>query len=70
MDNEIKFSGVINQNDRLVARGNKEGIKPLPSEQDGEMIFMELTLRVKMRKEFDKKLGGINFAMMLRGSYR
>ena len=44
MDNEIKFSGVINQNDRLVARGNKEGIKPLPSEQDDEMIFMELAL--------------------------
>ena len=69
MDIEIRFAGVINQNGRLVARGNKEGIKPLPSEQDGEMIFMELALRVKMRKEFDKKFGVINFVMTLRGSY-
>ena len=30
------------------------------------MLFMELALKVKMRKEFDKQLGSVNFAMALR----
>ena len=30
------------------------------------MIFMELALRVKMRKEFDKQFGPVNFAMASR----
>jgi hypothetical protein len=30
------------------------------------MLFMELALRVKMRKEFDNQIGGVNFAMASR----
>ena len=30
------------------------------------MLFMELALRVKMRKEFDKQLGPVNFTMSQR----
>lgn len=67
LDSEIRFAGVINQRGRLVAGGIKEGIKPLSSERDDEMLFMELALRVKMRKEFDKQLGGVSFAMASRG---
>jgi len=44
----------------------KEGVEPLESKKDDEMIFMELALRVKMRKEFDKQLGPVNFAMASR----
>jgi hypothetical protein len=62
-DVETRFAGVINQNGRLVAGGIKEGITPSSSERDDEMLFMELALRVKMRKEFDKQLGGVNFAL-------
>jgi len=67
LDSEIRFAGVINQRGRLVAGGIKEGIKPLSSKRDDEMLFMELALRVKMRKEFDKQLGRVNFAMASRG---
>ncbi|MFQ5475410.1 MAG: DUF6659 family protein [Nitrosopumilus sp.] len=65
-DPKIRFAGVINERGRLVAGGMKENVEPLESEKDDEMIFMELALRVKMRKEFDKQLGCVNFAMASR----
>ena len=63
---KIRFAGVINERGRLVAGGMKENVEPLENEKDDEMIFMELALRVKMRKEFDKQLGTVNFAMASR----
>ncbi len=66
IDPKIRFAGVINERGRLVAGGMKDNVKPLESEKDDEMIFMELALRVKMRKEFDKQLGPVNFAMASR----
>ena len=66
IDQKIRFVGVINERGRLVAGGMKENVEPLESEKDDEMIFMELALRVKMRKEFDKQLGPVNFAMASR----
>ena len=65
-DPKIRFAGVINERGRLVAGGMKENVEPLESEKDDEMIFMELALRVKMRKEFDKQLGPVSFAMASR----
>jgi hypothetical protein len=66
IDEKIRFAGVINERGRLVAGGMKPNVEPLESEKDDEMIFMELALRVKMRKEFDKQLGSVNFAMASR----
>ena len=66
IDPKIRFVGVINERGRLVAGGMKENVEPLENEKDDEMIFMELALRVKMRKEFDKQLGPVNFAMASR----
>ena len=66
LDSKIRFAGVINPRGRLVAGGMKENIKPLESEKDDEMLFMELALRVRMRKEFDSQLGPVKFAMSLR----
>ena len=66
LDPKIRFAGVINERGRLVAGGMKENVEPLENEKDDEMIFMELALRVKMRKEFDKQLGAVNFAMASR----
>lgn len=66
IDSKIRFAGVINERGRLVAGGMRENVEPLESEKDDEMIFMELALRVKMRKEFDKQLGNVNFAMASR----
>ena len=44
----------------------KQGVTPLESEKDDEMLYMELALRVKMRKEFDAQLGCVKFAMSQR----
>ena len=66
LEPKIRFAGVINERGRLVAGGMKENVEPLENEKDDEMIFMELALRVKMRKEFDKQLGPVNFAMASR----
>jgi hypothetical protein len=66
LEPKIRFAGVINERGRLVAGGQKKDVEPLESEKDDEMIFMELALRVKMRKEFDKQLGPVNFAMASR----
>jgi len=66
LDPKIRFAGIINERGRLVAGGMKENVEPLENEKDDEMIFMELALRVKMRKEFDKQLGTVNFALASR----
>ena len=66
LDPKIRFAGIINEHGRLIAGGMKENVKPLETEKDDEMIFMELALRVKIRKEFDKQLGLVNFAMASR----
>jgi len=66
VDPKIRFVGVINERGRLVAGGMKENIVPLENEKDDEMLYMELALRVKMRKEFDKQLGHVNFALASR----
>jgi len=66
LDNKIRFAGIINERGKLIEGGLKDGIVPISSEKDDEMLFMELVLRVKMRQEFDKQLGKVKFAMALR----
>ena len=66
LDSQIRFTGVINERGRLVAGGMRPGIKPLEQEKDDEVLFMELALRIRMRQEFDKQLGPVNFAMASR----
>ena len=66
LDKQIRFAGIINERGRLVAGGMRKGVKPLEKEKDDEVLFMELALRVRMRREFDRQLGPVNFAMASR----
>ena len=66
LDKEMRFVGVINERGKLLAGGLREGLKSLEDPKDDEMLFMELALRVRMRKEFNKQLGSVKFAMSLR----
>jgi hypothetical protein len=66
LDSRIRFTGMVNNQGRLVAGGMKEDKKPLEDTKDDEMLFMELVLRTKMRREFDKQLGAVKFAMSYR----
>ena len=63
LDSRIRFAGLINENGRLVAGGMKPGFSSLEDSRDDEMLYMELVLRAKMRKEFDKAFGPVKFAM-------
>nr|AIF00105.1 hypothetical protein [uncultured marine thaumarchaeote KM3_12_B11] len=65
-DLKIRFVGVINSKGRLVAGGMVSKIKPLEDEKKDEMLFMELVLRVRMRKEFNLDLGPVKFALSYR----
>ena len=59
---EIRFAGLINNMGRLVAGGFKPGISPLEDDAERKKMYMELALRVSMRKEFDYSLGPVKYA--------
>ena len=59
---EIRFAGLINNMGHLVAGGFKPGIIPLEDDAERKKMYMELALRVSMRKEFDYSLGPVKYA--------
>ncbi|MGI0082541.1 MAG: DUF6659 family protein [Nitrosopumilaceae archaeon] len=61
-EDEIRFAGLINQMGRLVAGGFKGGITPLEDDAERQKMYMELALRVSMRKEFDYSLGPVKYS--------
>ena len=56
----IRFAGIINKHGRKIAGGFSDKIIPLETDEKKiEMLMMELTLDLSMRKEFDNTLGNI-----------
>ena len=66
IDSKIRFAGVINSKGRLVAGGMVSTKNRLGDRKRDEMLYMELALRVKMRREFDDDLGKVKFSMSFR----
>ncbi|MDE1863499.1 MAG: hypothetical protein KGI33_11395 [Thaumarchaeota archaeon] len=66
LDPKIRFVGVINERGKLLAGGLREGLSSLEEKKDDEMMFTEVALRARMRREFDSQLGRVRFAMSLR----
>jgi len=66
IDSKIRFAGVINSKGRLVAGGMAPSKTRLGDRKRDEMLYMELALRVKMRREFDDDLGSVKFSMSFR----
>jgi len=66
IDSKVRFAGVINSKGRLIAGGMAPSIKRLGDRKRDEMLYMELALRVKMRREFDDDLGKVQFSMSFR----
>ena len=58
---EIRFAGLINDMGRLVVGDFKEGIMPLADNTEMQKMYMELAMRVAMRKEFDYTLGDVKY---------
>lgn len=66
LDSKIRFAGIINNKGHLIAGGMSEGRTALEETKKDEMLYMELALRVRMRREFDKELGPVKFSMSYR----
>jgi len=66
IDSDIRFVCIINSKGRLVAGGMVSSKKRLGDRKGDEMLYMELALRVRMRREFDDDLGKVEFSMSLR----
>jgi len=66
IDSDIRFVGIINSKGRLVAGGMVSSKKRLGDRKGDEMLYMELALRVRMRREFDDDLGEVKFSMSFR----
>jgi len=61
-EDAIRFAGCINSMGRLVAGGFKDGMKPLEDDAERQKMYMELALRVSMRKDFDYSLGPVKYS--------
>jgi Family of unknown function (DUF6659) len=66
LDEKIRSARVINEKGRLIAGGMRPGLVSLEDAKKDEMLFMELSLRVKMRHEFDEDFGKVEFSLSYR----
>jgi len=60
-EDDVRFSGIIDENGKLVAGGFKKGIVPLENDETRLQSFMESVSQLSLRKEFDQTLGPINY---------
>lgn len=67
LDDKIRSCRVINHKGKLVAGGMRKGMTALEDAKKDEMLFMELSLRVRMRHEFDAEFGPVEFSLSYRG---
>lgn len=65
---KIRFAGLINHMGKLVAGGFKGGIEPLENDAERQKMYMELALRVSMRKDFDYSLGPVKYSASRRAN--
>ena len=66
LDPKMRSARLINSRGHLIAGGMKEGLLSLEAQKQDEMMFMELSLRVRMRHEFDNEFGVVHFSMSYR----
>lgn len=67
LDEKIRSVRAINNKGKLVAGGMRKGLTALEDSKKDEMLFMELSLRVRMRHEFDAEFGSVEFSLSYRG---
>ena len=67
LDSKIRSARIINNKGKLIAGGMKSGLIALEDAKKDEMLFMELSLRVRMRHEFDAEFGPVEFSLSYRG---
>jgi len=63
---KIRFCGVINAMGRLVSGSFKDGIMPLDTDQQRQMLYMQSKLELSMKSEFNANLGHVNYILTYR----
>ena len=56
-DNSIRFVGIPNKMGKLVVSKYRDGLIPIITEQEIEMLAIESVLRMNTRKDFESKFG-------------
>lgn len=60
-EDKIRHVGVINSLGHLIAGGFKKGIAPLLDDGRMDMLYMQMQLDFRMRKELDDVLGPVDY---------
>ena len=55
----IRFCGVINSMGKLIVGSFRDGIQPLDTDLQREMLYMQSRLEISMKTEFDENLGDV-----------
>ena len=63
---KIRFCGVINAMGRLVSGSFRDGILPLDTDQQRQMLYMQSKLELSMKSEFNVNLGHVNYILTYR----
>lgn len=63
----VRFAAIINKRGRKIAGGFNRKVTPLENDEKKlEMLFMQLTLDLTMRNEFNNSLGKMNAVVSFR----
>lgn len=63
---KIRFIGVLDNMGNKIAGGFKERITSYLEDKEDRMMYVQLTFEYLMRKDFDKKLGPIDYIVSQR----
>ena len=63
---EIRFSGIVDKDGKLVTGGFKEGLTPYEGDETKLQSFFDFVSKASIRKEFDESLGPINYLVARR----
>ena len=58
---EIRFSGIVDKDGKLITGGFKEGLTPYEGDETKLQSFFDFVSKASIRKEFDESLGPINY---------
>jgi hypothetical protein len=63
---KIRFVGVLNNMGNKIAGGFKKGVVSYLEDEEDRMMYVQLTFEYLVRKDFDKKLGPIDYIVSQR----
>jgi len=66
LDPTIRFVVAVTDNGRPLASRIRDGLVPMMDEKDSEVVLTEAALIARMHRDFDTKLGKVNYILIKR----